>query len=67
VSDDRRLESLRALVAELDRDLVVAADEVDRSLIALALERSPLARVDFSSQLLAALSRFRRVDPSDRG
>jgi hypothetical protein len=63
VAEDRLLEALRALVAELDPDLVAAADEVDRSLIAIALERAPLARVDFSVQMLATLSGFRRVDP----
>jgi hypothetical protein len=48
-------------VASLDPDLVAAADEVDRSLIDVALRRSPLERVEFATQMLEALLSFRRV------
>jgi hypothetical protein len=53
--------TLRALVAELDPDVLAAADEVDTSLIAAALARSPLERVEFARQMLKTLSSFRHV------
>ena len=55
------LEELRALVAELDPTLVAAEHDVDRTLIELALARSPLERVEFAQQMLATLSGFHRV------
>jgi hypothetical protein len=51
---------LLARIEALDPDILRAAEEVDRSLIAAALERSPLERVAFASQLIATLSGFRR-------
>jgi hypothetical protein len=55
------IEALRALVAELDPDLVAAEQDVDRSLIAIALARSPLERVEFAQLMLATLMGFHRV------
>jgi hypothetical protein len=58
------LEALRALVGALDADALAAADQVDRSLIRIALDRRPLERVEFAQQMLMALTSFRHVGPS---
>ena len=58
------LDELRALVGALDPDLLAAEDDVDRTLIVLALERSPLERVRFAQQMLKTLMSFKRVEPS---
>lgn len=58
------LEELRALVGALDPDVLAAEADVDRTLIALALERSPLERVIFAQQMLETLLRFKRVESS---
>jgi hypothetical protein len=50
------------MVAEVDPELLAAERDVDRSLIGIALDRSPLERVRFAQQMLATLMRFRRVD-----
>lgn len=57
----RSLVELRELVASLDPDLIAAERDVDRTLIDVALARSPLARVEFAQQMLATLLSFRRV------
>jgi hypothetical protein len=58
------LEKLRAMVGALDPDCLAAEGDVDRTLITLALERSPLERVRFAQQMLETLMRFQRVEPS---
>lgn len=58
------LEELRALVGALDPDVLAAEGDVDRTLISLSLERSPLERVRFAQQMLETLMRFKRVEPS---
>ena len=51
------------MVGALDPDVLAAEGDVDRTLIALALERSPLERVRFAQQMLETLLSFRRVEP----
>jgi hypothetical protein len=58
------LEELRAMVGALDPDVLAAEGDVDRTLIVLALERSPLERVRFAQQMLETLMSFKRVEPS---
>ena len=58
------LDELRALVGALDPDVLAAEGDVDRTLIVLALERSPLERVRFAQQMLETLMSFKRVEPS---
>ena len=53
--------ALRALVATLDPDVLAAAEQVDTTLIAAALARSPLERVEFAHQMLKTLSSFRHA------
>lgn len=61
----RTLSELRELVAAVDPVMAAAEHDVDHSLIAIALARSPLERVEFAQQMLATLLRFRRhVDAS---
>jgi len=55
------LEQLRERIRALDPDLLLAVEEVDRSLIALALDKTPLERLAFSEQMLRTLTSFRRV------
>ena len=52
------------MVGALDPDVLAAEGDVDRTLITLALERSPLERVRFSQQMLETLMSFKRVEPS---
>ena len=52
------------MVAALDPDVLAAEADVDRTLIALMLERSPLERVRFAQQMLDTLLSFKRVEPS---
>lgn len=55
---------LSAVLADLaarDPDVLLAVDEVDRSLIRLTLELAPLERVRSSAASAATLARFRRV------
>jgi hypothetical protein len=59
------LDELRAMVGALDPDVLAAEADVDRTLIVLALERSPLERVRFAQQMLETLMNFKRVDPTD--
>jgi hypothetical protein len=58
------LEELRAIVGALDPVLLAAEHDVDRALIEIALQRSPLERVRFAQQMLETLMRFQRVDSS---
>ena len=58
------LEELRVMVGALDPDVLAAEGDVDRTLITLSLERSPLERVRFSQQMLETLMSFKRVEPS---
>jgi hypothetical protein len=60
----RTLDELRTLVSALDPDVLAAEADVDRTLIAIALERSPLERVRFAQQMLETLMSFKRVEPS---
>ena len=52
------------MVGALDPDVLAAEADVDRTLIVLALERSPLERVRFAQQMLETLMSFKRVEPS---
>ncbi len=52
------------MVGTLDPDLLAAERDVDRTLIEIALERSPIERVRFAQQMLETLMRFHRVEPS---
>lgn len=52
------------MVAALDPELLAAERDVDRTLIEIALERSPLERVRFAQQMLETLMRFQRVEPA---
>ncbi|GEM_PF-3784798 len=52
------------MVGALDPDCLAAENDVDRTLIEIALMRSPLERVRFAQQMLETLLRFRRVEPS---
>lgn len=52
------------MVGALDPDCLAAENDVDRTLIGIALERSPLERVRFAQQMLETLLRFRRVGPT---
>jgi hypothetical protein len=54
----KTLEELRAMVGALDPDVLAAEAEVDRTLIVLSLERSPLERVRFAQQMLQTLLSF---------
>jgi hypothetical protein len=58
----KSLEELRAMVGALDPDCLAAEQDVDRTLIDIALERSPLERVRFAQEMLETLLRFRRVN-----
>jgi hypothetical protein len=64
VTREPTLDELRAKVGALDPDVLAAEGDVDRTLIALALERSPLERVRFAQQMLETLMSFKRVEPS---
>ncbi|MEJ7733836.1 MAG: hypothetical protein WKG00_32160 [Polyangiaceae bacterium] len=57
---DEDLRELRQMLADLDPDLAAAADDADRSLIAIALKQSPLERAESSRQMLATLMGFER-------
>jgi hypothetical protein len=52
------------MVGALDPNVLAAEGDVDRTLITLSLERSPLERVRFAQQMLDTLMRFKRVEPS---
>ena len=52
------------MVGALDPDVLAAERDVDRTLIVLALERSPLERVRFAQQMLETLMSFKRVEHS---
>lgn len=60
----RSLEELRAMVGAFDPECLAAEGDVDRPLIVIALERSPLERVRFAQQMLETLLSFRRVEPT---
>lgn len=60
----KSLDELRELVGALDPELLAAERDVDQTLIAIALDRTPLERVRFAQQMLATLMRFKRVAPS---
>jgi hypothetical protein len=55
------------MVGALDPEVLAAEADVDRTLIVLALERSPLERVLFAQQMLETLMSFKRVEPSGCG
>lgn len=59
-----QLARLKALVHELDPDVLAAVDDVDRSLVRASLALSPLERLEASFALLEGLRRFRRVPAS---
>jgi len=57
-----RIEAVLADLARCDPDVLLAVQDVDRSLIRLALEMSPLERVRSACIEAQYLSRFRRVE-----
>jgi hypothetical protein len=59
---DRDDPAIARLVAELDPDVIAAAEEVDRSLIRELLELTPFERVNRTARIAAMLRRYRRVD-----
>jgi hypothetical protein len=62
MNHDEQLSAVLADLAEHDPDVLLAAEEVDRSLIRLTLELPPLARVRSAAASAETLARFRRVD-----
>jgi hypothetical protein len=50
----------------LDPELALAAGEIDRSLIRLALERSPFERLRAGVAMAKLAARFRREPPEGR-
>lgn len=58
------LEALKARLRALDPDLVAAVQDVDRGLLALALEMSPLERLKAATRAAHGLARFRLVSSS---
>jgi hypothetical protein len=59
VAVDGSSASLEVLVANLDPEVRAAIDDVDRTLIALALEQSPWNRLRSASRMAQTLGRFR--------
>lgn len=59
---DRTDPTIARFVAELDPDVIAAAEEVDRSLIREMLALSPFERVDRAARIAAMLQRYHRVD-----
>jgi hypothetical protein len=59
---DRSDPTIARLVAELDPDVIAAAEEVDRSLIRDLLALSPLERLDRAARTAAMLERYHRVE-----
>lgn len=55
--------TIARLVAELDPEVIAAAEEADRSLIRELLTLTPLERVDRAASVAAMLRRYRRADP----
>ena len=58
---DRTDPIIGRLVAELDGDVIAAAEEVDRSLIRELRALSPFERVDRAAGIAEMLRRYRRV------
>jgi hypothetical protein len=54
--------TIARLVAELDPEVIAAAEEADRSLIRELLALTPLERVDRAARIAAMLRRYRRAD-----
>jgi hypothetical protein len=62
---DIRLPQIAGVLADLaerDPDVLLAVEEVDRSLIWLTLEMPPLERVRSAATSAETLARFRRVE-----
>ena len=59
---DDQLSSILADFAAHDPEVLLAAAEVDRSLIRLTLALPPLDRVRSAAAVAATLARFRRVE-----
>lgn len=62
MSDKERLSAVLAELAERDPDVLLAVEEVDRSLIWLTLKLTPLERVRSAAASAETLARFRRVE-----
>ncbi len=58
---------MAALIAALDPDVRAAIDDVDRSLIWLALEQSPWGRLTAASRTAQYLAEIRDVTASSQG
>jgi hypothetical protein len=59
---DRNDPRIARLIADLDPDVIAAAEEVDRTLIRELLSLPPLERVRRASRTAAMLRRYRRVE-----
>jgi hypothetical protein len=55
------------LIAAVDPEVRAAIDDVDRTLIALSLERSPWNRLRSASRMAQTLARLRDALASQRG
>jgi hypothetical protein len=66
MTDTRRIDELRALVARLDPLLVEAAAHVDRTQLRDCLAMSPRERADACTRFVRSLSRFRDATPERR-
>jgi hypothetical protein len=59
--------TLDELIAAVDPEVRAAIDDVDRTLIALSLERSPWNRLRSASRMAQTLARLRDALASQRG
>jgi len=59
---DRTNPIIARLIADLDPDVIAAAEDVDRSLIREMLALSPFERIDRAARTAAMLRRYHLVD-----
>jgi hypothetical protein len=59
--------TVEALIEALDPECRAAIDDVDRTLIALSLQQSPLSRLRSASRMAQTLGRLRDALASQRG
>jgi hypothetical protein len=62
-----KAKTLEALIEALDPDVRAAIDDVDRTLIALALQQSPWDRLRSASRMAQTLTRLRDAIASQGG
>jgi hypothetical protein len=66
VSDRERLQQIEDDLAARDRQVLVAASEVDQTLIDWTLSLGPFERLRACSRAAKGLAGWRRVTPQDR-